>query len=181
MMKIHSTLLLFLTAAAAFSQQNVPFAGGIPVAPTGLAHRKLPALPIEYDTGEGQRIRVTAVTRELEFPFCLAFLPDGSMLVSERPGRIRIIRNGKLDPRPIAGGPASYWAGESGLPGAVHGYMDIALHPRFAENGFIYLTYTKPGDEKKRVTALARGHWDGKGLTDVRDIFVLDSASTSRI
>ncbi len=61
------------------------------------------------------------------------------MLVTERAGRLRIIRNGALDPKPVAGAPASYWAAESGAPGAVHGYMDIALHPRFAENGFVYL------------------------------------------
>ena len=84
-------------------------------------------------------------------------------------------------PKPVAGGPASYWAGESGLPGAVHGYMDIALHPRFAENRFVYLTYTKPLDEKRRTVAIARGRWDGQGLTEVRDIFVADFAGTSRI
>ena len=46
--------------------------------------------------------------------------------------------------KPVAGTPASYWAVESGLPGAVHGYMDVVLHPQFAQNRFIYLTYTKP-------------------------------------
>src|SRR4029078_9180480 len=110
-----------------------------------------------------------------------AFLPDGSMLVTERAGRLRIIRNGVLDPRPVAGGPASYWAGASGLPGAVHGYMDIALHPKFAENHYVYLTYTKPLDEKRRTVAIARGRWDGAALTEVRDIFVADAAGTSRI
>ena len=97
-------------------------------------HRPLPNKPMEFDTGEGQKIRVVVVTTALEYPWSLAFLPDGSMLVTERAGRLRIIRNGVLDPQPIAGAPASYWAGESGLPGAVHGYMDIALHPKFAEN-----------------------------------------------
>jgi aldose sugar dehydrogenase len=175
--------VLLLLAATSFGQQNVPFdkTFNIPVAPTGLAGRKLPKLPLEYDTGEGQRIRVVAVTRALEYPFSAAFLPDGSMLVTERAGRLRIIRNGVLDPKPIAGGPASYWAGESGGPGAVHGYMDIALHPKFAENGLIYLAYTKPLDEKKRVVAIARGHWDGHALTDVRDIFVSDQSGTSKI
>src|SRR5262249_37911755 len=104
-----------------------------------------------------------------------------SMLVTERAGRLRVLRNGVLDPKPVAGGPASYWAGESGLPGAVHGYMDIALHPKFAENKLIYLSYTKPIDDKRRTVAIARGPWDGHGLTEVRDIFVADSAGTTRI
>jgi len=182
-MKLPIRPLFFLTAVVGFAQQNVPFdkTFNIPVAPTGLANRKLPKLPLEFDTGEGQRIRVVAVTRDLEYPWSLAFLTDGSMLVTERAGRLRIVRNGVLDPKPVTGGPASYWAAESGAPGAVHGYMDIALHPRFAQNGFVYLTYTKPLDDKRRVVALARGHWDGHGLTDVHDIFVMDQSGTSRI
>src|SRR5271165_2318680 len=182
-MKPHFSLLFLLAAALASGQQNPPFdkTFNIPVAPTGLAGRKLPKLPMEFDTAEGQRIRVAAVTRSVEYPFSMAFLPDGSMLVTERAGRVRIIRNGVLDPKPIAGGPASYWSGESGAPGAVHGYMDIALHPRFADNGWVYLTYTKPLDEKRRVVALARGRWNGQALTDVRDIFVSDQSGTSRI
>jgi glucose/arabinose dehydrogenase len=183
-MKTNLTLFVLFAAAAVTSpgQQNVPFdkTFNIPVAPTGLAGRKLPKLPLEFDTGEGQRIRVTAVTRALEYPFSLAFLPDGNMLVTERAGRLRIIRNGVLDPKPV-GGPPSYWSGESGAPGAVHGYMDIALHPRFADNGYIYLTYTKPIDEKRRVVAIARGRWNGQALTEVRDIFVSDQGGTSRI
>jgi aldose sugar dehydrogenase len=173
--------VLLLLSPLAPGQQKVPFEKGIPVAPQGLAGRKLPKLPLEFDTAEGQRIRVVAVTTALEYPWSLAFLPDGSMLVTERAGRLRIIRNGVLDPQPIAGLPASYFAGESGLPGTVHGYMDIALHPRFAENHFLYLTYTKPLDEKRRVVALARGRWDGHAVTEMRDIFVMDQAGTSRI
>src|SRR5580704_7755392 len=150
-MKIQVSLLSLMVAAIGLGQQNPPFDKNfnIPVAPTGLAGRKLPKLPLEFDTAEGQKIRVVAVTRALEYPWSLAFLPDGGMLVTERAGRLRIIRNGELDPKPVAGAPASYWAAESGAPGAVHGYMDIALHPRFADNGFIYLTYTKPLDDKK--------------------------------
>ncbi len=165
----------------AAAQHKVPFQNGIPVAPQGLANRPLPKLPMEFDTGEGQRIRVVAVTRDLEYPWSAAFLPDGAMLVTERAGRLRIIRNGVLDPKPVAGGPAAYFAGESGLPGAVHGYMDVALHPRFAENHFVYLTYTKPLDEKRRVAALARGVWNGHALTGMKDIFVADGGGPSRI
>ena len=174
-------LALLLAATIGSGQQKVPFDKGIPVAPSGLAHRPLPKLPMEFDTGEGQRIRVVAVARGLESPFSIAFLPDGVLLVTTRTGQLRVIRNGVLDPKPVAGTPASYWAIESGLPGAIHGYMDIALHPQFAQNGFVYLTYTKPIDDQKRVAALARGKWDGHEIKDMRDIFVTDVAGTSRI
>ena len=174
---------LALMTTGAFAQQKVQWDAkyNIPIAPTGLAHRPLPDHPMVFDTGEGQNIRVVVVTKALEYPWALAFLPDGSMLVTERAGRLRIIRNGVLDPKPIAGAPVSYWAAESGAPGAVHGYMDVALHPRFAENHLLYLTYTKPLDGGKRTTAIARGRLDGSALKDVKDIFTLDEGSTSRI
>jgi glucose/arabinose dehydrogenase len=173
--------LALLLVTAGVSQQKVPFENGIPVAPRGLAGRPLPELPMIFDTGEGQKIRVVAVTRALDSPFSLAFLPDGAMLVTERVGEMRIIRNGNLDAKPVAGLPKSFWAVESGLPGAVHGYMDIALHPQFSENNFVYLTYTKPVDDKKRVIALARGKWNGTAVTDMKDIFVTDVAGASRL
>ena len=174
---------LALIGTAASAQQKAAWDSkyNIPVAPTGLAPRPLPDHPVEFDTAEGQKIRVVVVTKALEYPWSAAFLPDGSMLVTERAGRLRIIRKGVLDAKPITGGPASYWIGKSGDPGAVHGYMDIALHPRFAENHLLYLAYTKPLDGGKRTTAIARGRLDGGALADVIDIFVLDEASTSRI
>jgi len=177
-------VVLFVAASALLlGQQTVPFdkTFNIPVAPSGLAGRPLPKLPMDFDTAEGQRIRVTAVTTALEYPFGMTFLPDGTMLVTERAGRLRIIKNGVLDPKPVSGTPASYWTGQSGMPGAVHGYMDVALHPQFAQNGFVYLTYTKPLGAEKRVTAVARGHWDGKALTGMKDIFVADQTLASRI
>jgi aldose sugar dehydrogenase len=185
-MKSPRSLALFglaLIATLAFAQQKVPWDSkyNIPIAPTGLAHRPLPDHPVVFDTAEGQNIRVVVVTKALEYPWSMASLPDGNMLVTERPGRLRIIRKGVLDPKPVAGAPASYWAGESGGPGAVHGYMDIALHPKFAENHWLYLTYTKPLEGGKRTTAVARGRWDGSALADVKDVFVLPEAGTSRI
>src|SRR3984893_17988823 len=118
-MKIALAALFIATIVS--GQQKVPFQNGIPVAPQGLAHRPLPQLPMEFDTAEGQRIRVVAVARGLEAPFSAAFLPDGNMLVTTRTGQLRIIRKGVLDPKPIAGTPASYWAVESVLPVAIHG------------------------------------------------------------
>ncbi|HTC88943.1 MAG TPA: PQQ-dependent sugar dehydrogenase, partial [Bryobacteraceae bacterium] len=127
-MKSPRSLALFgltLIATAATAQQKVQWDSkfNIPVAPTGLAHRPLPDHPVVFDTGEGQNIRVVVVTKALEYPWSMAFLPDGSMLVSERTGQLRLIHNpgGKavLDPKPVAGGPASFWGGQSGDPGAV--------------------------------------------------------------
>src|SRR5262245_19622346 len=97
------------------------------------------------------------------------------MLVTERGGRLRIIRKGVLDPQPVAGVPVVRAAGLSGL-------MDIALHPRFAENNFIYLSYTKPLEGEKTTLAVARGRWTGTALTDVKDVFVASAAGgASRI
>jgi aldose sugar dehydrogenase len=172
--------LLLLTTVGS-SQQTVPFKGGIPVAPSGLAGRKLPLNPVEYDTGEGQKIRVSVVTRALENPFGIAFLPNGDMLVTERMARLRIIRKGVLDPKPVEGGPVGYGVGESGLPGAVHGYMDVLLHPNFAQNKWIYISYTKTLAADKRVAAVARATWDGTKLTELRDIFVTEGSGPTRM
>lgn len=139
-------------------QQKQPI--GVPVPPLGNG-------PFIFDTAEQHQIRVTVLTKALEHPWSLTFLPDGSMLVTERPGRLRVVRDGKLDPRPISGVPKV-------LAVQLAGLMDIALHPRFTENQLIYLTYNKPGDNKQVATALARGRLENGALTDVRDIFVAD-------
>jgi glucose/arabinose dehydrogenase len=127
--------------------------------------------PWIFDTAEGFQIRVSILTRGLSQPWSLAFLPDGRLLVTERPGRLRIVRNGTLDPQPIAGVPEVLVERTGGL-------MDVVLHPRFAENGLVYLTYSKPGD-KGATTAIARGRLEGMALRDVVDVFVADAWSRS--
>jgi aldose sugar dehydrogenase len=178
-----SALALIVASTTSSAQQTVPFnpTYNIPVAPTGLSGKALPASPVTYDTAEGQKIRVSVVARGLTNPFSIAFLPDGPMLVTERIGQLRVIRSGVLDPKPVEGGPKAYWAGESGMPGAVHGYMDVVLHPNFATNKYVYISYTKPVDATKRAAAISRSKWDGKALTETKDIFVADIQSTSRI
>ena len=135
------TLMLVAVAGSGVGsgQQTVPFQGEIPVAPRGLTARRLPDKPVVFDTAEGQDIRVVVVTKALENPWSIAFLPDGSMLVTERAGRLRVVRNGALDPQPVTGGPVSRNVGISGEPGAIHGFMDLALHPQFATNRLVYL------------------------------------------
>src|SRR6059036_2754101 len=83
--------------------------------------------PFTFDTAEQHKIRVVVVTKGLSHPWSLAFLPDGSMLVSERAGRLRLIKDGILEPNPIPGVPQVFAQQLSGL-------MDVTLHPRFSEN-----------------------------------------------
>jgi aldose sugar dehydrogenase len=131
----------------------------------------LPPLPQTFFTAE-QSIRVVPVATGLSHPWSLAFLPDGSMLVTERAGRLRIIRNGVLDPAPIAGVPSVRAAVLGGL-------MDVALHPRFAENQLLYLSYSKARADNLTTTALARARFDGRTLQEVKDIFVANTWSKS--
>jgi glucose/arabinose dehydrogenase len=130
-----------------------------------------PSLPQTFFSSDVP-IRVVPVATGLSHPWSLAFLPDGSMLVTEREGRLRIIRNGVLDPMPIAGTPRVFSRVLAGL-------LDVALHPRFAENRIVYLSYSKAREDNLSTTALARGVLDGASLKDVKDLFVANSWSKS--
>ncbi len=130
----------------------------------------LPPGPFTFDTAEQHKIRVTVVARGLVHPWSLVFLPDGNMLVTERGGRLRVIRDGVLDPRPLAGIPTVNAVRNAGL-------FDIALHPKFADNKLLYFTYSKPGENGQAATTLARGRLDGAGLTDIKDLFVSEWAT----
>jgi aldose sugar dehydrogenase len=168
-------MLVSLVAIAAAQQGSVPATERLnPLGPTGaMGVMPVPLSdgPMVFDTAEQHRIRVVVVAKGFNHPWSLAFLPEGSMLVTERYGHLRIVRNGVLDPQPIRGVPEvygkhPYW-----------GLMDIALHPQFAQNKLLYFTYLKPLDEGKSTTALARGRFDGRDLSDVRDLLVLTPPS----
>jgi glucose/arabinose dehydrogenase len=147
---------------------------GIARPPTGIEVPPLGAGPFTYKTAEHE-IRVVVHTRGLTRPWSLVWLPSGEMLVTERGGQLRIVRSGVLDPQPIAGLPEVRAQGLSGL-------FDVALHPQFATNRFVYLSYNKPIAERQSGLGVARGVFDGKALTNVRDIFVTtDSSSVSRL
>ena len=105
-----------------------------------------PIATMALDTGVQHMVWVVP-TRGFNQPWSMAFLPDGGILVTERPGCLRIIRGGVLDPRHVTGLPAIQAAGLAGL-------MDIALHPQFAENQLVYFTYHKPA-ATTNVAALA--------------------------
>src|SRR5262245_7334613 len=95
-----------LVASSAVAQQTVPMRNGIPVAPTGIVVAPLGAGPFNYHTAEGQDVRVVVVARGLKHPWSVAFPAPNVMLVTERTtGQLRVIRDGKLDPQPVAGVP----------------------------------------------------------------------------
>ena len=125
-----------------------------------------------YDSIQ-HRFQLVKVTGGLEHPWGFAFLPDGSMLVTERPGRLRRIANGQLDPELVAGVPSVYASGQGGL-------LDVALHPRFVENGLVYLSYASPG-KGGGATAVARGRLTDNRLENVEELYVaLPRAGGSR-
>jgi glucose/arabinose dehydrogenase len=137
--------------------------------PVGLvAGRALPA-PSLF-ASEQARVRVVTLTEALVQPWALAFLPNGDMLITERAGRLRLVHDGRLASGSIGGVPPVDTRKQDGL-------MDLALHPRFAENRLLYFTYSTPGD-RGDTTALAAARFDGAALTDVRDLLVADAWST---
>jgi glucose/arabinose dehydrogenase len=115
---LHLALLVAMLpgpAAAGWAQQDVPFRGNIPVAPSGIPIPALPEVPVEYQTAEGQDIRVRVYARGLSRPWSLAFLPGGRMLVTERGGQLRLVGDGVVDPEPVAGVPEVRAQGLGGL------------------------------------------------------------------
>jgi glucose/arabinose dehydrogenase len=106
------------------------------------------------------------LVENLEHPWGMVWLPDGSMLVTERPGRLRIIREGELDPNPVAGVTEVLAMGQGGL-------LDISLHPQFAENRWVYFTYAY-GSADANQTRVARAQFDGTALSNWTVLFEVD-------
>jgi glucose/arabinose dehydrogenase len=172
-----AAIVVVVAAASVQTAQNAP----APAPPQGTGQQQaargrgpapvdtLGTGPWDLQAGRGVRIHVTAV-KGLDHPWGIAFLPDGSQLVTERPGRLRLVRNGTLDPTPIGPMPQMLATGLGGL-------LDVSLHPQFATNRLIYLTYSKPGEgQGNATTAVYRARWDGGStLTDGKDILVANA------
>src|SRR5687767_9704057 len=118
----------------------------------------------------GETFKVVTVAEGLRNPWSMAWLPNGDMLVTERgtgdyPGSLRIIRDGKLLPTPVPGVPAVRAISQGGM-------QEVAVHPNFAQNHFIYLSYAKPrNDGMEGTTALTRAKLEGDRLVDAKEIF----------
>ena len=165
-------LTVFAVTAIFFGQGNSGGGGAAPAIFPRVQPLPFPTEPKTIETIH-QKIRVVPFVRGLESPWSIAFLPNGDMLVTEKPGRLRVIRTGTLQPQPISGTPQVVAEGQGGL-------LEVLPHPRFAENQWIYLTYAKAG-ERGNTTALARGKLNGNALTEVKDIFVADAWSAQPV
>src|SRR5688572_4530930 len=157
---LHNRLLSLLLSAAVLTT---------PLAQAQLTSPPLGDGPWEIQTYQA-KIKISVVARGMSHPWSMEFLPGGDILVTERSGNLRIIRDGKLDPNPVPGVPTVHAVRLSGL-------MEILLHPQFDENQIVYLTYTKRIKEEplEVATTLARGRFNGEALVDVEDILVADT------
>lgn len=123
---------------------------------------------LDYD------LRVVTVVDELMHPWSMAWLPNGDMLVTERPGRLRIVRDGHLLPDPVSGTPDVAARGQGGL-------LDVSLHPDFETNHLIYLSYSKSNaDSTESTTAIGRARLENDALHDFEEIFEADMWSRTR-
>jgi len=147
-------------------------AGSTPVAAALLLSAGL-ALPEHSAQAqpEGPDYRIETVVEGLEHPWSLAFLPDGRMLVTERPGRLRLISaEGELQSEPLEGLPSVFASGQAGL-------MDILLAPNFEDNGLLYLSYSC-GSKRANHTCLLRATLADGELQDVEEVFRTQPAKT---
>jgi glucose/arabinose dehydrogenase len=117
----------------------------------------------EVIESQNQKFSVEKITESLSNPWGIAFLPDGRILITEREGSIRIVKDGKLLDERISGVPKVYAQGQGGL-------LDIQLHPDYAKNGWIYLSYSKPGPGGGGTT-IARTKLTGNSFTEFQELF----------
>ncbi len=124
-----------------------------------------PPPPDQTITSEKATFRLETLASHLEIPWGIAFLPDDSMLVSERPGRLRLIERGRLEPQPIRDTPKVFFRQDGGL-------LDVIAHPDYAKNGWIYLAYSEEGQERDTsMTVVVRGRIRGGSWVDQQEIF----------
>ena len=147
-----------------------------PQRPVGLHADPIDQTSFYYDTAEGVDIHVQVVARGLDHPWSMAWLPDGSALVTEKnTGTIRRIVNDKLLKEPVQGAP------EGAIMSRYTGLLDIVLHPNFDKEPYIYMSYNKALPDNKEAIAVARGRWDGKNIQGTEDIFVGEEGTTNGV
>ena len=116
--------------------------------------------------------RVVPVAEDLVQPWSMAWLPNGDMLITEKPGRLRMVRDGQLLPEAIPGTPEVLYKGQGGL-------FEVVPHPDFNENQWVYLTFAKPNANEVddgSTTAIARGRLQDGRLTNVVELFAAQAS-----
>jgi glucose/arabinose dehydrogenase len=172
-----STALCFALVSAFPTAQQPP--------PIGVAAVNIGGGPYVFDTAEQHQVRVVVASKGLVHPFALAVLPNGDALITERGKALRVVRAAggpapQLDPTPVAGLPA---------PSAIRGggWQDVVLHPKFAANGLVYLSYNKAGGTDaagRSAVAIGRGRFTGNAIEGFTEIFAgefKDGNSGSRL
>ena len=199
------------------AQQDVPMNGNTPVAPQGLKIPPLPDAPVRFETGEGQTIRVSVYARGFNNPWSMAWVSDDTMLVAERGGAIKVVRNGVVDPQPVSGAPIAVAKGcqartwrctrtsnaiasstsatpsrcpRSQAPPRLRAAAAAAAAPRRRRrcpprrrgqgaggSGAAGGGRGGRGGGQPTTLAVARAVWNGKGFTDLKDIFVGEGGS----
>lgn len=122
------------------------------------------AIPEGVQTSEVEHYRMESIAEALDVPWSLTFLPDGRILVTERAGRLRIIKDGVLSPEPIHGVPPVVVHDESGL-------MSVVASPDFSRDPWIYLSFSDPGEGETAMTKIIRGRLQGDQLVDLQPVF----------
>ncbi len=161
---------------------TLPLASGIALSSCGMfpetdrriinrTEAPVPTSSLEVAQVNQSKIQAVPIVSGLENPWGMAWLPNGDILITERPGRLRIVRNGVLDPEAIAGvEEVSTVSAQQLFASQQGGLLDIALHPRFEENRFVYFTYSH-GTQQANRTRVARAVFDGETITDWQVIF----------
>lgn len=163
---------IFLVAFVSLSTTRLPAQSGAQTALQTNWQAGTPYVVHPRISAGGESFRIVRLAEGLEFPWSVAFLPDGGMLVSERPGRLLILSSDGSR-RAISGLPEVWSSGQGGL-------LDLALHPDFQSNRLVYWTYAASGPGGAS-TALARGRLDGYSLRDVRVLWTMQKRSSARV
>ena len=174
-MKVLKTVLPFVLCVIA-PLSSVLAAENAPARPVGLTVNPVGAGPFIYDTAEGVNISLRVVARGLNHPWSMAWLPDGSALITEKnSGPIRRLVDDKLQDGTVAGAP------QGAIISRYKGLLDIALHPDFANEPWVYMSYNKSLPGEKEAIAIARGRWDGQAIQDTQDIFVGEESTSNGV
>jgi glucose/arabinose dehydrogenase len=157
------TLSLILSLSTLACAENNSGGTHEDLSPDAGQYFALPSNITEVVTSQDQNFMIQEVVSGLGIPWGMAFLPDGSMLITERAGSLRYVKDGNLQSEPIQGVPEVFSRGQGGL-------LDVVLHPNYSQNGWIYLSYSEPGGEGGH-TAIMRAKLNDNELVEKEVIF----------